>query len=81
MTTYTKAQTRKKEKSERLRGEGDETKFIGLGFERGQAVGYGNGRRRQDFPKLFIFGMNDHLRDCFYGQNEEQKRDRENSSR
>ena len=31
----------KKEESERLRGEGDEIKFIDLRFERWQVVGYG----------------------------------------
>ena len=39
MVTYTKPQQRKKKESERLRGKGDQIKFIDLGFERGQVVG------------------------------------------
>ena len=35
-----KPQQRKKEESERLRGEGDKIKFIDLGFERGQVAGF-----------------------------------------
>ena len=50
MVTYTKCQEWKKEESERLRGEGDQIKFIGLGFERWQVVGLRKGRRRQDVP-------------------------------
>ena len=46
MMAYTKPQQRKKEKSERLTGERDH--FIHLGFETGQVVGFGKGRRRQD---------------------------------
>ena len=38
MVAYTKLQQRKKEESERLRGEGDRIKFIDLRFERRQAV-------------------------------------------
>ena len=34
MVAYTKRQHRKKEESERLRGEGDQIKFIGHRFER-----------------------------------------------
>ena len=34
MVTYTKPRKRKKEGSERLRGEGDQIKFIDLRFER-----------------------------------------------
>ena len=39
MVTYTKPQQRKKEESERLRGERDQFKFIYLRFERWQVVG------------------------------------------
>ena len=39
MVAYTKPQQRKKEESERLRGKGDQIKFIGLTFERWQVVG------------------------------------------
>ena len=35
---YTKPQYRKKEESDRLRGERDQTKFIDLRFERWQVV-------------------------------------------
>ena len=34
MVAYTNPQQRKKEESERLRGEGDQIKFIDLRFER-----------------------------------------------
>ena len=34
MVAYTKLQQRKKEENERLGGEGDQIKFIDLGFER-----------------------------------------------
>ena len=34
MVAYAKPQQRNKEESERLRGEGDQVKFIGLRFER-----------------------------------------------
>ena len=40
MVTYKKPQQRKKEKSERLRGEGDQIKFIDLRFERWQVIGF-----------------------------------------
>ena len=39
MVAYTKPQQRKKEESERLRGERDQIKFIDLGFERTQVEG------------------------------------------
>ena len=42
MATYTKPQQMKKEKSERLRGEGDQIKFIDLKFERWQVIVAGN---------------------------------------
>ena len=34
MAAYKKPQQQKKEESERLRGEGDQIKFLDLGFER-----------------------------------------------
>ena len=46
MVAYTKPQHRKKEESERLRGERDQIKFIDLGFERWQGVGLRKARRR-----------------------------------
>ena len=39
MVAYTKPQQRKKEESERLRGERDQIKFIDLKSERWQVVG------------------------------------------
>ena len=50
MVTYKKRQEWKKEESKRLRGEGDQIKFIDLRFERWQVVGLRKGRRRQDVP-------------------------------
>ena len=47
---YKKPQQMKKGKQERLRGEGDQIKFIDRRFERGLVVGFGKGRRRQDVP-------------------------------
>ena len=52
MVAYTKPQQRKKEESERLRGERDKIKFIR--FKRGQVVGFGKARRRQDVPCMFL---------------------------
>ena len=46
--TYTMPQQRKKEESERLRGERDQIEFIGLGFERWQVVRLRKARGRQD---------------------------------
>ena len=48
MAAYAKPQKMKKGKSERLRGEGDQIKFIDLGFERVQAVGFRKGRRKRN---------------------------------
>ena len=50
MLAYIKPQPRKKEKSERLRGERDQIKFIDLGFERCQVVRFMKERRKQDVP-------------------------------
>ena len=50
MGAYTKSQQRKKEESERLRGERDEIKFIDLRFERWQVVRFRKSRSRQDIP-------------------------------
>ena len=43
-------QQRKKEESERLRGERDQIKFINLGFERCQVARFRKARGRQDVP-------------------------------
>ena len=48
MVAYTKPQQRKKEESERLRGERDQIKFIDLRFERRYVVRFKKARRRQD---------------------------------
>ena len=50
MAAYTKPQQRKKEESERLRGEGDQIKFIYLRFEGWQVVRSRKGRSRQGVP-------------------------------
>ena len=50
MMAFTKPQQRKKEERERLRGRGDQIKFIDLRFARWQVVVFGKGRRRQDVP-------------------------------
>ena len=61
MAAYTKPEQRKKEESERLRGERDQIKFIDLGFERWQVVGFGKARRRKTLHKLHFIGMYDDL--------------------
>ena len=50
MVAYTKPQEWKKEESERPREEGNQIKFIDLGFERWQAVRLVKARGRQDVP-------------------------------
>ena len=52
MMAYTKPQQRKKEESEKLRGERDQIKFIHLRFERWQVVRFRKARRRQDVPSI-----------------------------
>ena len=46
------AQTKKKDKSEQLRGERDQIKFIDLRFERWKVVGFRKVRRKQDVPEI-----------------------------
>ena len=46
---------RKKEKSEKLRGERDQIKFIDLRFERWQVVRFKRARRRQKVPQNCMF--------------------------
>ena len=48
MVAYKRPQQWKKEDSERLGGEGDQIKFIDLGFERGQVTRFRKARRKQD---------------------------------
>ena len=50
MVAYTMPQQRKKEESERLRGERDQIKFIDLGFGRWQVVRFRKARGRQNVP-------------------------------
>ena len=50
MVAYTMPQQRKKEKSDRLRGERDQTKFIDLRFERWKVVRFRKARGRRDVP-------------------------------
>ena len=50
MLAHTMPQQRKKEESERLRGERDQIEFIDLTFERWQVVRFRKARRRQDVP-------------------------------
>ena len=51
MVACTKPQHRKNEQSERLRGEGDQIKFIDLRFERRQVKKkFRKARRWQDIP-------------------------------
>ena len=47
---YKKPQQRKKEESERVRGERDQIEFTDLRFERWQVVRFRKARRRQDVP-------------------------------
>ena len=50
MVAHTKPQQRKKEECKKLRGDGDQIKFIDLRFERCQVVGLKKARRRQNVP-------------------------------
>ena len=50
MMAYTMPEQRKKEESERLRGERDQIKFIDHGFERWQVVRFRKARAGQDVP-------------------------------
>ena len=61
MVAYTKAQQRKKEKSERLRAERDHMKFLALRFEQWQVVRIRKAREGKMFHKLHVLGMNDDL--------------------
>ena len=52
MVAYTKPQQRKKEESKRLRGEGDQIKFVNVRFEGWQVVRCRKAGRRQDLKGL-----------------------------
>ena len=62
---YAKPQQRKKEKSERLRGERDQIKFIDLGFERWQVVRFRKKRGSKTLHKLHVLGINGDLWETF----------------
>ena len=51
LVAYTKPQQRKKEESDRLRGERDQIKFIDLRFARWKVVGFRKATR-QDVPQV-----------------------------
>ena len=57
--TNIKPEQRKKEESERLRGERDQIKFIDIRSERWKVLGFGKARRKQGVHKLHVLGMND----------------------
>ena len=50
MVAHTKPQQRKKEESERLRGGGNQIKFIDLKFEKWKVEGFGKGRKKKNAP-------------------------------
>ena len=50
MVAYTKPQQGKTKESKRLRGKGDQIKFIDLRFERWQVVRFRKARKKQDVP-------------------------------
>ena len=52
MVVYTKPQHKKKEESEKLRGETDQIQFIDLRFERWQVLRFRTERRRQEAPNI-----------------------------
>ena len=48
LVAYTKFQQQKNDESERLRGEGNEIKFVDVRFKGWQVVEFRKGRRKQD---------------------------------
>ena len=63
MVAYTKPQQRKKDESERLRGERDQIKFIALRLNDGKLQDSGKQGEGKTFHKLHVLGMNDDLWD------------------
>ena len=53
MVAYKKLQQWKKEESERLRGEGDQIKYVDLRFARWQVVGF---RKARIAEAVWVFG-------------------------
>ena len=62
-----KAATKEERRSERLRGERDQIKFIDLRFERWQVVRFRKARRGKTFHNLHVLRVNDDLWDRFRG--------------
>ena len=61
---YTKPHKKEeRRKRQAKRREQDQIKFIDLGFERWQVARFRKARRRQDFHKLHVLGINDDLWD------------------
>ena len=54
MVAYKKPQQRKKEESERLRGQGDQVKSIGFRFERWKDVRFRKERGRQTYQRMIM---------------------------
>ena len=67
IAAYTKSKQLKKEVEVWEKREGDEIEFLNLRFKRRKVVGLGKGRRRQDFHKLHVLGMNSDLWHRVYG--------------
>ena len=63
MVAYTKHQQRKKEESEKLRGEKFQIKFIDLRFVRSQIVKFRKQEEDKMFHKFLVLGMSDYLWD------------------
>ena len=63
MMAYTKPQQKKKEESEKLRGERHQIKSTSLRFERWLAVRFGKAKKGKRYLKLHVLGMYDDLRD------------------
>ena len=55
MVAHTQPQQRKKEESERLRGEGDQLKLVDLRFERWQVVGFPERKKKARRSINFMF--------------------------
>ena len=67
MVADRKPQQRKREESDRLRGERDKIKFIILYLKDGKFENSGKQEEGKTFHKLHFFGMNDNLWDKVHG--------------
>ena len=63
MVAYAKPQLRKKEETERLRGERNQIEFIDLRFKRWQVVRFRKQEEGKTFHKFHVLGVNDDLWD------------------